>query len=142
MKRVYDFWFIWQNCFTRLFEIKTIMFTNVNKPTNHALRQCSFNVTLPKPWGILKKTIQTWVTPAKSANNDRWAGRQCFLPPSAQQRLGKQSTEEVHRFGNKSYCGGGVHWRYCSSILTAVTDDYYFKAWIESSIVTPFIGIA
>lgn len=40
--------------------------------------------------------LVTWETPASSARRLRCGGRQCFFPPSAQHKLGKQSTLELH----------------------------------------------
>lgn len=59
-------------------------------------------------------TLNLCETPVKSASKDLLGGRQCFLPSSWQQTLGKQSKVLLHDFGywSNTFGGGGVHCRY------------------------------
>lgn len=83
------------------------------------------------------KWLYTCVTPASNDNRLRCGGRQCFLPPSAQHRFGKQSTLELQRCGKRSCFGGAVHCRYCSSIRTATEHSKYIQfALYDRRIIT------
>lgn len=78
---------------------------------------------------LIAKCKQTCANVVRNASNERFGGRQNFLPDSWQHTFGKQSNVVLHGFGNKSNtgAGAGVHCRYEDSVSIAVEFESFHR---------------